>query len=167
MSTRIRKVSALSDFAPINVTVSCVYPKVTLIQAKIRIHTGVDAGLRLQKGGRIACSILFDGHYWYCFSHTLKTDIHRSTQIMLFAFIFVIFGLYVFVRQIVNALEWMFACMLPLDLFQIIINTKQGVAGKDYYGNDSEAPELTKSGNRLHRLWTNFWDLINGSGCAS
>lgn len=44
------------------------------------------------------------------------TNVNQTfVQIILFTFIFVIFGLYVFVRQIVNAIEWMFACAPSLN----------------------------------------------------
>jgi len=43
--------------------------------------------------------------------HNLKS----LSQILLFAYIYAIFGLYVLVRQIVNAFEWLFACMLLVN----------------------------------------------------
>ncbi|KAF8592347.1 patatin-domain-containing protein [Ramaria rubella] len=72
---RVRKVTALSDFAPINITL----PR----------RRGTKVPKRRQ-------DFMF---------HIIRWPL----LMMLFTFIFVVFGLYVFVRQIVNAVEWMFA----------------------------------------------------------
>jgi hypothetical protein len=57
-------------------------------------------------------------------------------------------------------------CVCPphLNLHLICV---QGVAEKAYYVSDYEEPGLMKSGKMPHRLWMNFLDLINGSGCGS
>ena len=63
---------------------------------------------------------------------TPKASIHTSIQVILFTFIFVIFGLYVFVRQIVNAIEWMFACGCPIQDYWLTLidyNLGRGMKG--------------------------------------
>ncbi|KIJ56666.1 hypothetical protein M422DRAFT_22815 [Sphaerobolus stellatus SS14] len=72
---RIRKVSALSDFAPINVTI----PKRRRNKVPKKRHDFV--------------------------FHIIRWPL----LILLFTYIYAIFGLYVLVRQIVNAFEWTFA----------------------------------------------------------
>jgi len=60
---------------------------------------------------------LFDGRYW-CVVSTLRDVVcpaytHRDDQYMILVFILAEFGFYVLIRQIVNAKEWLSACMPP------------------------------------------------------
>lgn len=47
-------------------------------------------------------------------------------QCFIFIFIMAEFGLYVFIRQLVNTKEWFTACLLPLSLFRVLYSFSPG-----------------------------------------
>jgi hypothetical protein len=118
-SLRIRKVSALSDFAPINLKVRrCGFRQSTDPRSHHTTYPNATGG---NEGGptritvrRIGYSFFFVGLFWYCivlYLHDYGECAHESTvQFFIFLFIWAEFSLYVIIRQLVNTKEWLLAC---------------------------------------------------------
>ncbi|EJD53793.1 patatin-domain-containing protein [Auricularia subglabra TFB-10046 SS5] len=98
---RVRKVSALSDFAPINTRVR-----------RRRKHDGRGARSREWGYHIVRWPLLF----------------------FLFLWIFGEFGLYVFIRQVVNAIEWLFACKSSTSLIHAVDLKLASLAGSGRKG---------------------------------
>ena len=51
------------------------------------------------------------GHCWYVVSISISYSALNCAQGLIFLFIAVQFGMYIMIRQLVNAKEWVSACM--------------------------------------------------------
>jgi hypothetical protein len=115
-SARIRKVSAMSDFAPVNIKVKRFvlhHSEVALCSLRYTTKPGGDGGqvhrLRNKSGRSYFCG----GRCWYV--HTFVRNVEPSEyadslQFLIALFIACEFGCYVTIRQVVNAKEWLMAC---------------------------------------------------------
>ena len=110
-TTRIRKVSAMSDFAPVNIKVnkcvSIVFPPTVVLIPRLDGGKGV-GHLKRNKSGYISS---YAGRCWSVYAlHPFSALRPDQTQFLIGLFIACEFGCYVAIRQVVNAKEWLSAC---------------------------------------------------------
>lgn len=112
--TRVRKVTALSDFAPVNLKVRKFVRMILWLEDKNDIFyiTGVKEMKEMRKNGWIGSFLPYVGHFWYAkFDLRLASDSYRHyLECFIFLIIAAEFGFYVLIRQLVNTKEWITAC---------------------------------------------------------
>jgi hypothetical protein len=115
-TARIRKVSAMSDFAPINIKIKRSVSGYSKIAVLLTVHHKPDrregqAHRLRNKSGHLS---FYGGRCWSVHFVQLYITVYADCiQLLIALFIACEFGCYVTIRQVVNAKEWLMACQLP------------------------------------------------------